>query len=344
MGKKKKSEGYQVQLPGGSKAPLHNGDRGFFVRHVHTLRALDGSRSHRIRLTDQLQVGRRGSWTNFFPDNKDVSKHHTTIAVLNNYYFMKDAGSRYGTYLRLESSGKNARVELHKGMIFAVGQVHLKVQSIEGDAADNQHAKRKAEAKAIANAEAARAARATTAPPEELGDDEEYADDDSESGDDDGKNAKLEGPPVLFLRSVDKRLQIRGRIRGTSTIGAEAHVNKVQITEAIAKQKKVDGVHSRIVLEDGRFYLEDVSRGFGTYVGFPRKRFLQLNRGDQLLLGCARAKVESKALKLQLVDGLLEKILGSMALNAYSLRILATGASIEERLQAARGDTPNQCL
>ena len=61
MGKKKKSEGYQVQLPGGSKAPLHNGDRGFFVRHVHTLRALEGSRFRRIRLTDQLQVGRRGS-------------------------------------------------------------------------------------------------------------------------------------------------------------------------------------------------------------------------------------------------------------------------------------------
>ena len=40
---------------------------------------------------------------------------------------------------------------------------------------------------------------------------------------------KFEGPPVLFLASVDKRQQIRGRIRETSTIGAAKDLNKVQI-------------------------------------------------------------------------------------------------------------------
>ena len=44
-------------------------------------------------------------------------------------------------------------------------------------------------------------------------------------------------------------------------------------------------VHTRIVLEDGHFYLEDAKSAFGTYVGLPKKKFFELNGGDKLLLG-----------------------------------------------------------
>ena len=332
----KKTSTYSIELPDGTKAPLHNGDRGFFIRHMHTLRVLEGLRYRfrPIRLTEKLEVGKRGMTS--FPEGKDVSKHHADIAVVNNYYFMKDAGSRRGTYFKLASSGKNKRVELHKGMTFAVGQVHFKVQQIEGDAADNKEAK--AKALAAAKAKEAAAKEAAGKKDENLDSDEEYADDDSDDdgGGGSGKKVKLEGPPVLFMVSLDKRLQIRGRIRETSTIGAAAEGNKVVIKPEVAKDKKVEAIHTQICLEDGHFYLEDVSKKFGTFVGFPKKKFVQLHGGDQLMMGTARAQIEVIPFAVQFIDGLIDKIMGFKTENMYNVKLVDKGASIDERLQAAR--------
>ena len=37
----------------------------------------------------RAQIGKKGF--DVFPSDKDVSKHHVTVACLNNYYFLKDA-------------------------------------------------------------------------------------------------------------------------------------------------------------------------------------------------------------------------------------------------------------
>ena len=334
MGGDKKPK-YQIELPDGKQHNLHNGDRGFFVRDVYALRVLEGFRYRfrGIRLTEKLEVGKRGM--NSFPAGKDVSKHHTTVACVNNYYFMKDAGSRKGTYFKLASSGKNKRVELHKGMTFAVGKVHLKVANIEGDAADNQEAKAAA---AAAAKEKEAAAAEKSGKKEDLDSDEEYADDsDDGGGGGGGKKTKLEGPPVLFLASVDKRQQIRGRIRETSTIGAAKDSNKVQIKEEIAKEKAVSDVNTRIILEDGHFYLEDAGSKFGTFIGFPKKKLVQVTGGDQMMLGTARCQIEHYPGKMQFIDGLIDKIMGNMGTNVHDVKVLSTSSSYEERLQVALG-------
>ena len=331
---KDKGNGPEVTLPDGKKVPMHNGDRGFFVRHVHTLRVLEGLRYRfrPIRMTDKLEIGRRGM--NSFPDKKDVSKHHLTVACVNNHYFLKDAGSRRGSYIKLASSGKNKRVELHKGMTIAVGKIHLKVQSIEGSAADNQAAI-EAAAKKKQDAEAAK----NNAKDDDLDEDEEYADSDSDDGGSSaGKNVKLEGPPVLFFTSVNKKHQIKGRIRETSTIGSGKEANKIQIKEELAKDGRVDAVHTRICLEDGRFYVEDAGSSFGTFVGFPKKKLVQVFGGDQLLLGSARAQVENFPGKFYFIDGLIDKIMGNLDISHYPVTLLSSSASLEERLQAARGE------
>lgn len=55
------------------------------------------------------------------------TEHHLDVACINNFYFIKDSGSKRGTYVKLSGS-KSKRVELHKGMTFAVGKVHLKAR------------------------------------------------------------------------------------------------------------------------------------------------------------------------------------------------------------------------
>lgn len=205
---------------------------------------------------------------------------------------------------------------------------------------------------------------------EELDDDEEFADDsDEDDGGKGGKQGKLEGPPVMFLTPVNKKVPVKGRIRETSTIGAcplctpkrnpnshrsisaacvargghahtaqatrttrcdrccntrsphhdptaavlapvttwhrcarppplhavsagsDSNKNKIVVKEDLAKANQVDAVHTRIVLEDGHFYLENAEGKMGTYVGLPKKKFFEINGGDQLLLGSAKCGV-----------------------------------------------------
>ena len=79
----------------------------FFIRDVHALNVNEGIRYRfrPIKMQNAFEVGVRGM--NSFPPNLDVSKHHCDVACLNNYYFLKDAGSKRGTYIKLSSGGKN---------------------------------------------------------------------------------------------------------------------------------------------------------------------------------------------------------------------------------------------
>jgi len=224
---------------------------------------------------------------------------------------------------------------LHKGMQFAVGKLHFKVQNIEGASADNLKIKAKLDAeKAERDAEK----KDEKKPDVELDDDEEFADDsDDEDTKKPGKTGKLDGPPVMFLASVDKKLGIKGRIRETSTIGFDKEKNKISCSPEVAKARAVDAVHTKICLEDGRFFLENESRGFGTYVGLPKKRFFEVNAFDSLLIGSARAGIFYKPVTFQVVNGLIDKILGDMGTQSYDMKIVGN-ASIETRLKAARKD------
>jgi len=351
---KEKAKSYKVTLPTGKEATLHNGDRGFFIRHVHKFRCQEGFtyRLRPIKLQEGLQVrfcrsappqpralkptvpqvGKRGM--NSFPGSMDVSKHHVTVACVNNFYFIKDTGTKKGSYIKI-GSGKNKRIELHKGMTFAVGKLQMKVSNIEGDAADNRKIKEKMDAERREKEEAAAAAGKDAKPEVELDEDEEFADDsDEDDGGKGGKKGKLDGPPVMFLSAVDKKVQVRGRIRETSTIGTGSD-NKIVVKEDIAKPRSVDAVHTRIVLEDGHFYLENESKGIGTYVGLPKKTFFEINHGDQLLLGSARVSVEYLPGVFSLLDGLIDKILGKQIVKVHDMKLCGT-AGIELRLKASK--------
>jgi len=338
MGKKDK---YYITLPNGSKAELHNGDKGFMIRHMTSIRVDEGLRYRfrPIRLTDKLEVGKRGMTS--FPPSMEVSKHHVTVACMNNYYFIKDNNSKGGTYIRIGGSSKNKRIELHKGMTIAVGRIHLKVSSIEGDTAENRKARLEiAEAEKEKAAEAAEAAEKGAKKEEDLDSDEEYADDsddEKKGGAKGGKKGKLDGPPVMFLSSLNKKERIKGRIRETSTIGADKEQNKIPIPEELAKTKHVSAIHTRIVLEkdsDGasHFYLEDA--GGETYVGLPKKKFFEINGGDHLMFGMARAHVEVIPAACQVLDGIIDKILGDMGTNLHNMKIVGS-ASIADRIAAA---------
>jgi len=332
----------KVTLPDGKEHELHNGDRGFFVRHVHKLRVLEGFRYRfrPIRLVEGLEVGKRGF--NSFPPKLDVSKHHCDIAVVNNYYFMKDAGSKYGTFIKIGGSKENSRIELHKGMTFSVGRLHLKVQNIEGDCADNKELKAKLEAERAAK-EQEKSKDTDKKPDDELDEDEEYADDTDDEDDKKGSSAKkgkLDGPAVMFLVPLNKKEQAgKGRIRETSTIGISKEKNKVSVSDDQAKKFMISDVHTKIVLEDGHFYLENAGGAFGTYVGLPKKKYFELHGGDQLLLGGARAQVEAPlgdVPRFFPLDGLIDKILGKQSTKAYNVTV--TGKSnIENRLINSRG-------
>jgi len=228
-----------VTLPSGKQVRANNGDRGFFARGVHTLRCQEGWKQFLpwkyVCLEDRAEVGKK--WADIFPQKLDVSKSHVTVGCLNNYYFVKD-GSKKGTYIRLHGHKQNKRVELHKGMTFSVGRVQFKVSNIEGDAVDNRELKAQMEKEAAERAaKAAEDEGAGKKKDAELESDEEFADDsdDDDKGKSSGKKSKLDGPPVMFLSTLDKKKPIRGRIRETSTIGSDKEKNKIAIPEEVAK-------------------------------------------------------------------------------------------------------------
>ena len=341
MGGKKHS--YKTTLPSGREAKMHNGDRGFIKRAPCTLRIWESFKflpGFGIPLVDKLSIGAK---TNSFPATLNVSKHHLTAACLNNYYFLKDAGSKHGSYVKLAkggpSKGGNGRVELHKGMTFSVGRLGFKVSDIQGAASDNKAAIA-ARDKARKEAEAKQAA--SGAKEEELDSDEEFADsDDDGGGGGGGKATKLDGPPVMFLSSVDKKLAIRGRIRATSTIGSHKENNKIAIADDVAAKRSVEAVHTRIVLDDdGKFFLEDASKGgLGTYVGLPRKKFFEVNPGDKLLLGGCRCAIDAlyPPILVRPLDGIIEHMMGADELSVYDMTIVGA-APIQKRISAAMGE------
>ena len=151
----KKGGDAKIKLPSGKEVKMTNGDRGFVAFGVPTLKCYDGWKSFLpwkyLELTDKMAIGKRGM--DIFPPKLDVSKQHAIVACVNNYYFLKDNSSK-GTFIKVSSSGKNKRIELHKGSTFSVGRIGFKVSQIEGDAADNREIKAAIEADEAAKAEA----------------------------------------------------------------------------------------------------------------------------------------------------------------------------------------------
>lgn len=322
---------------------MNNGDRGFIARGVITLKCYDGWKSwlpfKYLELADKRTIGKRA--VDIFPPKMDVSKAHVSVACVNNYYFLKDASSK-GTFVKI-GGGKNKRIELHKGMTFAVGRIGFKVQMMEGDCADNRIVKQQ-----IEEEEAKKAAQRSSDTEKnkkkeaELDSDEEFADTDDDDDDTSkqtkgGKRGKLDGPPVMFLATIDKKgIAIKGRIRETSTIGADKEKNKISIPAELAKQKGVSAVHTRIVLEDGHFYLEDAGSSLGTWVGMPKKKWFEINSGDHIMIGAARCRIGMRLNPFQPIQGIIDTILGSFGTTDYQVNILGH-ASIEQRLVAAQG-------
>jgi len=339
----KKKRG-KTTLPGGKVVTQHNGDRGFLVRGRLTMKCHEGWKQFLpwkyIEFENGMAIGKRGF--DVFPAKLDVSKHHVTVACLNNYYFLRDQGSKHGTYVRIGQSSKNKRVELHKGMTFAVGRVHFKVSDLQGAAADNLEAMREQEEeRAVKAAKKVEAQSASKEDEEELDDDEEYAEDtdeeDEKKASSSGKKGKFDGPPVMFLTTLDKKkASIKGRIRETSTIGTDKDKNKITIDKEIGKAKHVDAVHTRICLEDGHFYLEDAGSSFGTWAGLPKKKFFEVHVFDHIMLGSARCTIGMNVVPFQFIQGLIDKLLGGMNDQDYPMKILGSHSTYEERLQAAR--------
>jgi len=333
----------KTKLPSGKEVTQHNGDKGFIVRGRLTLKCHEGWKQYLpwkyVELENGLQVGKTGF--DIFPPKMDVSKTHIVVACLNNYYFIKDMGSKHGTYVRIGLTNKNKRMELHKGSTFSVGRVQFKVSDIQGSAADNIIKKLEMEEAEKEKAEArAAAGNATGEKEQELESDEEFADDsddedDKKSKSGSSKKGKFDGPPVMFLSSIDKKLKIKGRIRETSTIGADKEKNKVSIDAEVAKLKHVDAVHTRICLEDGKFFVEDVGSHFGTWAGLPKKRFFEVHVFDKVMLGGARCTIGMNVVPFQFIQGIIDKLLGTMNPSDHPMKILGSGSSYEDRFAAA---------
>ena len=95
-------------------------------------------------------------------------------------------------------------------------------------------------------------------------------------------------------------------------------------------------MHTRIVLEDGHFYLESAGGAFGTYVGLPKKKFFQVTSGDNLLFGQCRCGIEVLPAAFVFLDGIIDKVLPRTEIKGYDFRVCKTSASLEERLKASR--------
>jgi len=272
---------------------------------------------------DNNPVGMRGM---SMPSGCNISKTHFDTAIQNNYYFIKDK-SKMGTYIRI---GKKDRVELHKGYTFAVGKAWFKVSAFEGDAYDNKEAKAQAEKDQKAKA-AKKEANPDQKEEEHLDDGEEYADTDDEG---DGAVGKYDGPPVMVLSSVDKKMGIKGRIRETQTIGA-GDSNKIIIPKEQAAKRAVQDVHARVVLEEGKFFLEHAAGpcAFGTYIGVSKKFWCQVNGGDELLLGGARFSVSQSPATLQIVQGIMDMLIGEFGRRDYRVKLLKN-CPVSERISA----------
>ena len=338
MGGKKHS--YKTTLPSGREAKMHNGDRGFIKRAPCTLRIWESFKflpGFGIPLVDKLSIGAK---TNAFPATLNVSKHHLTAACLNNYYFLKDAGSKHGSYVKLAkggpSKGGNGRVELHKGMTFSVGRLGFKVSDIQGAASDNKAAIA-ARDKARKEAEAKQAA--SGAKEEELDSDEEFADsDDDDGGGGGGKATKLDGPPVMFLSSVDKKLAIRGRIRATSPSGRTRRTTRSRspTTSPRSGRWRRCTRGSCSTTTAGSSWRRP--RAASAPMSACRARNSLVNLGDKLLLGGCRRATDAlyPPILVRPLDGIIEHMMGADELSVYDMTI-GRAAPIEADLRGHGG-------
>jgi len=345
MGKKeakgKAASADATVLVNGKQEKLTSGAFGYWVKNPCYMRCMEGMLGGLPPLPDLNDQTAFGSSSGFkLPSKMNISKAHMMVAVQNNHYFVKDT-SKQGTYVRIGIHGKGSRVELVKNATFAVGGVWLKVVAIEGNAAVNAAEIAKMKEEAAAKEAAGEKVEKAKKKDDDLSSDEEYADD----SDDDGKSgagAKAvddSKPAKLVLAGVDKKLKMKASFYETGCIGSDkAKCERLTISETRAQSRKVDPVHSRIVFEDGRFYVEDAGSNFGTYIGIGKKSFFQIESGDTLLLARARFKVVMSPVAFRPLQGFIDMLMGDMGKFDYGVDILPRNSSVVERLAARKGN------
>jgi len=284
-----------------------------------------------IELRDREGLGQSSGK---LPGGYNLSKNHISIANQNHYHFIKDS-SKQGTYVKIPS-GK--RLELFKGSQFSVGRVWFKVANIEGNAPCNAAAalaEQETLQKQVAERRKSETAETSSKKKVEVLDsDEEYADSDDEGG----RPGNYEGPATLIIASVDKKLGCKEKISETTTIGRGGS-NGVDIPkdpkgrEKRTKMQAVqDGAHTKIIVEDGRFFIQDAGSSFGTYYGIGKRSYFQIADGDMIMMAGCRCKVSIRPFEIQPQQGLVDKIIGAPAKQKYDAKIIGT-TDIEERLK-----------
>jgi len=334
MGKKDKSvaaasSGATVTLHDGTTAPLTSGSFGYFVKNPCYLRCSEGFMASMklYELTDSEPFGSAGNLT--LPRKMQLSAGHMEVGIQNGVYFVKDT-SKVGTYIQIGAGKKKSeRVELKKGMQFAVGGVWLKVVNIEGATAAN--------IAAAASGDAPKKEKSKKSKDEDLDSDEEYADDSDDDKGGGGGAGDASKPAKLVLAGVDKKLKIKASFYETGYIGSDKDkCARLVIKKDRAISRKVDPVHSKIIFEDGRYYLEDAGSVHGTWVGVGKKSYFQLNQGDLLMLGRVRCKVTYTAMAFRPLQGFIDKLMGDMGTKDYKVTFSSPTADVQTRLNATK--------
>ena len=315
----KQAAGKRVTLPDGRNVPMNNGSTGFFIPGPHYFQCTESMKINPVsgQIDHAMKLGRAAPGC---PDKHWVSGTHVTFAIQNDYYFIKDV-SKNGTYVRIGIKGKGERIELKPGNTFSVGQLWLKAKEITGNAAINRKQEEEEENSLDDKEEKEKPEKDEKDDADgddDLDDDEEYADD----SDDDGEVSKnLNKPAKMLLVSADKKLKLKCNFSQTGFIGSDKEKCKLAIKEERAKKRHVEKVHSKIVVEDGRFYLEDAGSAFGTYFGLGKKAYFEMYDGDVFLLGGARFRCVRRKGVFRPLQGLVDLMVGKMPPFDYSVKI-----------------------
>lgn len=215
------------------------------------------------------------------------------FAIQNGHYFLKDT-SKQGTYVRIGQKKKTERIELVPNSSFAVGRVWLKVRQISGSDAPPSSA----------GGDEPAAAEPDKGAKEELESDEEYADE----SDDEPTGSSTTGPATLWLEGVDKKLKIKGRFTETGFIGSDKDKCGLVIKEERAKKRLVEPLHTKVICEDGKWYVEDAGSNFGTYMGLGRKTWFEVHAGDSIMLAGCRCTVARRGSVFRPLQGFIDMV------------------------------------
>ena len=83
---------------------------------------------------------------------------------------------------------------------------------------------------------------------------------------------------------------------------------KTKKKEERAKKRLVEPVHTKIIYEDGKFYVEDAGSNFGTYFGLGRKSWFEVHAGDCIMLAGCRCNVVRRGTVFRPLQGFIDMV------------------------------------